>query len=101
MSVMNRILIKLHKILKQENPSELDIYVICDCQVLPLNRNTGEIGIPHNTLDLRAEGCLALGAKSQFYLKEMRRETSAIMRNEIFVPQIFYACRFYHALKTN
>ena len=31
----------------------------------------------------------------------MRREASAIMRNQIFVPQIFYACRFYHAIKIN
>ena len=101
MSVLQRILQELRVVLRQENPNELDIYIYCDCQDLALDGNQGEIDVPHLTLDLRAFGCLALGAQSQYYLNEMRRETTVMMRNEIFVPQIFYACRFYRALQRN
>ena len=55
MRVLNIILQKLCDLLQEPNPSQLDIYVICDCQDLSHNGNTGEIGIPHIALDLRPE----------------------------------------------
>ena len=101
MSVLQRILQELCVVLRQENPNELDIYIYCYCQDVAVDGNQGDIGVPHLSLDLSAFGCIALGAKSDFYLKEMKKETSAIMRDEIFVPQISYACRSYYCIQRN
>ena len=70
MSVLQRILQKLCVLLTQENPNELDIYIYCDCQRVAGDGNGGNIGVPHLALDLSAFGCIALGAKSELYLKK-------------------------------
>ena len=95
------ILQKLRELLQEPNPNQLDVYVICDCQDLSLNGNMGDIGIPHLALDIRPQKkCLAMSAKSDFYMAEMKKEARAIaMRDEIFRPNIYYVCRFYNEIK--
>ena len=101
MSLLNMILQKLRELLQEPNPNQLDVYVICDCQDLSLNGNMGEIGIPHLALDFRPQKkCLAMYAKRDFYMVEIKKEARAIaMRDEIFLPNIYYACRFYNEIK--
>ena len=101
MSVLQRILQKLRMLLTQENPNELDIYIYCDCQRVAGDGNGGNIGVPHLALDLSAFGCIALGAKSEFYLKEMIKETNTIIREQLFVPQLSYACPYKKCIERN
>ena len=101
MSFLQRILQKLCMLLTQENPNELDIYIYCDCQRVAGNENGGNIGVPHLALDLSAFGCIALRAKSEDYLQEMVRETNTILREQLFVPQLSYACPYKKCIERN
>ena len=58
------------------------------------------LAIPHIALDLREERiCLALSARGQNYLQQMRTEAITIVEGDnIYVPQIQYACPFFNAL---
>ena len=101
MSFLQRILQKLRMLLTQENPNELDIYIYCDCQRVAGDENGGNIGVPHLVLDLSDFGCIAMRAKSEDYLQEMVRETNTILREQLFVPQLSYACPYKKCIERN
>ena len=95
---LQRILQKLRMLLTQENPNELNIYIYCDCQHVAGDEN---IGVPHLVLDLSDFGCIAMRAKSEDYLQEMVRETNTILREQLFVPQLYYACPYKKCIERN
>ena len=67
---------------------------------MPLEGANVALTIPHIALDLREERiCLALSARGQNYLQQMRTEAITIAeRDNKYVPQIQYACPFFYAL---
>ena len=99
MSLMNRVLEKLRDLLKVPNPTQMDIWIFCECENLGLDGGNAVLDIPHIPLDLRGEKCLILSVKSETYMNQLTNEARAIgERDKKYVPNIHYACRFYNAL---
>ena len=100
MALMNRVLQALRNTMETPNPTNLDVWVHCSCQHMPLNGANVPVDIPHIPLDLtREKRCLALSARGEQYLQQLRSEAIAIAeRSNIYVPQILYACPFHNAL---
>ena len=59
------------------------------------------IGVPHLVLDLSDIGCIAMRRGSEDYLQQMVRETNNILREQVFVPQLYYACPFKKSIERN
>ena len=95
---LQRILQKLRMLLRQENPNGLNIYIYCDCQNVAGDEN---IGFPHLVLDLSDIGCIAMRRGSEDYLQRMVRETDNILREQVFVPQLYYACPYKKCIERN
>ena len=49
MSLMNRVLQKLRDVLKIPNPTEMDIWIICECGNLGLDGGNVVLDIPHSS----------------------------------------------------
>ena len=93
-----RILEKLRMFLRQENPYGLDIQIYCDCLKVAGHEN---LSFPHLVFDLSEIGCIAMRRESEAYLQRMVRETDNILGEQVFVPQLYYACPYKQCIQRN
>ena len=98
MALMRRVLQELEAVQLIPNPTNLDIWIICSCTKLPIDAAQIPLAIPHIGFDLTHEKmCLALSARGQIYIQEIRNEAMRIAdRDRIYLPGINYACPYYN-----
>ena len=87
-----------------QTPSNFDVWIKCSCTRLPMAQaQIPAGGIPYIGLDLSHERiCLALSANSESYMENIKNAAMRIAQTEqIYLPDINYACPFYNALQNN
>ena len=104
MALMTRVIEELENVLMIPNPINLDVWITCSCSRLPIAQaQIPAGGIPYIEFDLSHERiCLALSANSESYMKKIKDAAMRIAHTEqIYLPDINYACPYYNALQNN